>query len=56
MKKSRILILIMAFMVATPALLHAQIIKGEVFLGANGCQVDGDECYGYKKFGFHAAA
>lgn len=56
MKKSRILILIMAFMVATPALLHAQIIKGEVFLGANGCQVDGDECYGYKKFGVHAGA
>lgn len=56
MKKSRILILIMAFMVATPALLHAQIIKGEVFLGANGCQVDGDECYGFKKFGVHAGA
>lgn len=56
MKKLRIFALIMAFMVATPTLLHAQIIKGELFLGGNLTQVDGDECYGFKKLGIHAGA
>ena len=56
MKKFRILTLSLAFLLAAPALLHAQIIKGELFLGGNACQVDGDECYGYKKFGVHAGA
>ena len=56
MKKFRTLTLILAFTVATPALLHAQIIKGELFAGGNLCQVDGDECYGYKKIGVHAGA
>lgn len=56
MKKYRIFTLLLAFLVATPALLHAQIIKGEVFAGANAAQVDGDECYGFKKFGVHAGA
>ena len=56
MKKFRILTLLWAFLVASPALLHAQIIKGEVFAGANACQVDGDECYGFKRFGVHAGA
>ena len=46
----------LAFLVAAPSLLHAQIIKGELFLGGNACQVDGDECYGFKKFGVHAGA
>ena len=56
MKRFRILTLLLAFMMATPALLHAQIIKGELFLGGNLAQVDGDECYGYKKLGVHAGA
>lgn len=56
MKKSRIIVLILTFMVATPALLKAQVIKGEVFIGGNACQVDGDECYGFKRFGVHAGA
>lgn len=30
--------------------LKAQIIKGEVFAGASLSQVDGDDCYGYKRF------
>lgn len=34
--------------------LNAQIVKGEVFFGGNACQVDGDECFGYKKIGVHA--
>jgi hypothetical protein len=46
----------LALLVAAPTLLHAQIIKGEVFFGGNACQVDGDECYGFKKFGVHAGA
>ena len=56
MKRSSIITLLLALMVAAPTLLHAQIIKGEVFFGGNACQVDGDECYGYKKFGVHAGA
>ena len=30
--------------------LKAQVIKGEVFAGASISQVDGDDCYGYKRF------
>jgi hypothetical protein len=56
MKRFRIVALLLALFVAAPVLLHAQIIKGEVFLGGNACQVDGDECYGYKKLGIHAGA
>ncbi len=56
MKNFRIIVLILAFMAASPALLKAQIIKGELFLGGNACQVDGDECFGFKKFGVHAGA
>ena len=56
MKRFNLFLLLLAFMVATPTLLHAQIIKGEVFLGGNACQVDGDECYGFRKFGVHAGA
>lgn len=29
---------------------NAQLFKGEVFAGASLAQVDGDECYGYKRF------
>ena len=56
MKKSYLFPLILALVLVTPTLLHAQIIKGEVFAGGNACQVDGDECYGFKKFGVHAGA
>ena len=56
MKRFSILALLLAFTLAAPALLHAQVIKGEVFFGGNACQVDGDECYGFKKFGVHAGA
>jgi len=56
MKRLRIVVLLLASLVAAPTLLHAQIIKGEVFLGGNITQVDGDECYGFKKFGFHGGA
>ena len=56
MKRLRIFILLLAFTMAAPALLHAQIVKGEVFFGGNACQVDGDECYGFRRFGVHAGA
>ena len=56
MKRLKIITLFLAILAAAPSLLHAQIIKGEVFLGGNACQVDGDECYGFKKFGIHAGA
>ncbi len=56
MKRLRTLTLLLATMVAAPTLLHAQIIKGELFVGGNLTQVDGDECYGFKKFGVHAGA
>ena len=56
MKKHRIITLVLAFLIAAPTLLHAQIIKGEVFAGGNLCQVDGDECYGFKKIGVNAGA
>jgi hypothetical protein len=36
--------------------IHAQIIKGEAILGLNLTQVDGDEVYGFKKFGANVGA
>lgn len=56
MKKYGIFTLVLAALLAAPTLLQAQIIKGEVFGGAIASQVDGDECYGFKKFGVHAGA
>lgn len=56
MKKHRIITLLLVALIAAPTLLHAQIIKGEVFAGGNLCQVDGDECYGFKKIGVNAGA
>ena len=56
MKRFRIVALLLAFLVAAPSLLHAHIIKGELFAGGNLCQVDGDECYGFKKLGLNAGA
>ena len=56
MKRFRIVTLFLALLIAAPALLYAQIIKGELILGGNISQVDGDECYHYRKFGAHAGA
>ena len=56
MKRFRILTLLLALLLAAPALLHAQIIKGELILGGNITQVDGDECYRFRKPGIHAGA
>src|SRR5208337_1850837 len=35
---------------------HAQIFKGGVLLGFNGCQIDGDSQSGYDKFGIMGGA
>lgn len=56
MKRSRIITLLLAIMLVAPTLLRAQIIKGEVFFGGNITQVDGDECYRFRKAGIHAGA
>ncbi len=36
--------------------MSAQIIKGEAILGTNLTQVDGDEAYGFHKFGANVGA
>ena len=56
MKRFRIVTLLLVLSVVAPTLLHAQIIKGELFLGGNITQVDGDECYRFRKPGVHAGA
>ncbi len=56
MKRLRIFTLLLALVLATPALLHAQIVKGELILGGNITQVDGDECYRFRKAGVHVGA
>ena len=56
MKRFGIITVVLALLVVAPTLLHAQIVKGEVFFGGNACQVDGDECFGYRRFGIHAGA
>ena len=56
MKRFRIITLLLALMLVAPTLLRAQIIKGEVFFGGNITQVDGDECYRFRKAGIHAGA
>lgn len=56
MKRLRIIVLLLSFTIAAPGLLRAQIVKGEVFVGANTTQVDGDECYAFRRFGVHAGA
>ncbi len=47
-----LLLIVLSFTVSTD--IKAQIVKGEGFIGLNLSQVDGDEAYGYKHFGFHA--
>ena len=57
MKTRKLVIIALALLTITPlSSLKAQIVKGEVFFGGNATQVDGDECYGYKRFGIHAGA
>ena len=57
MNKLRLFIIaLLVTFITMPIALEAQIIKGEVFFGGNASQVDGDECYGYKKIGVHAGA
>jgi hypothetical protein len=56
MKKFRIITLLLTVTLIAPAWLNAQIVKGELILGGNISQVDGDECYHYRKSGVHVGA
>ena len=56
MKRFRIPFLLLALLVTAHTLLHAQIVKGELILGGNITQVDGDECYRFRKAGVHVGA
>ncbi|MBR4391103.1 MAG: outer membrane beta-barrel protein [Bacteroidales bacterium] len=49
-KHKLLLIVILLFVGMSISDLKAQVIKGEVFAGASVAQVDGDDCYGYKRF------
>lgn len=52
--KKTIIILFLAFCAISGV--HAQRIMGALILGVNASQVDGDEVYGYRKFGLNAGA
>ena len=56
MRKHIKIFALLALTVMFTSLAQAQIVKGEVFAGVNFTQVDGDECYGFRKFGVHAGA
>lgn len=49
MKLRNLLLIVAFFFVASMNPLHAQLFKGEVFGGLGMAQVDGDDCYGYKR-------
>lgn len=54
LKKTLFAILLLSGMALSPV--NAQRIMGAAILGVNASQVDGDEVYGYKKFGLNAGA
>lgn len=59
MKRSRIsfvTLLVVAFLFFTSEKSYSQVIKATVIAGGNLTQVDGDECYGYKKIGLNVGA
>ncbi|MFO8087265.1 MAG: hypothetical protein R6T91_05580 [Bacteroidales bacterium] len=49
-------ILILFWLVFSVSLLQGQSIKGAAIVGTNLSQVDGDEVYGFNKFGFNLGA
>lgn len=53
MKRTFVLIVMLLLLSAA---VHAQVIKGAAILGTNLSQVDGDEVYGFKKFGWNVGA
>lgn len=52
----RIFLFIISLTILGSNTVHAQRIMGAVFAGFNATQVDGDEVYGYKKFGLNIGA
>lgn len=56
MKKIITLLFLILFLNIIFSNLKAQVIKGALIAGFNMTQVDGDEVYGFKKFGFNVGA
>ena len=54
MKKGLLFLIVITTFVLSPQLLNAQFIKGVIIGGFNTTQVDGDEVFGFKKWGFNA--
>lgn len=50
MVKRRFYLVLLMAMLACSGKMNAQIFKGEVFAGASLSQIDGDECFGYRRF------
>ena len=52
MKNAKTLLIVIGLMLVSSLYnnANAQVFKGEAFAGASLSQVDGDECYGYKRF------
>ncbi len=48
--------LMIIFLIVLAPALHAQVIRGAGILGFNLSQVDGDEVYGFRKFGLNVGA
>ena len=53
---SLVALLAVAFLFFTSEKSYSQVIKATVIAGGNLTQVDGDECYGYKKIGLNVGA
>lgn len=53
MKKLYTILITCLFLSIATTEVKAQIIKGEGFLGLNMSQIDGDQAYGYRRFGLH---
>lgn len=47
------LLIVLFFAILSYSYSYSQKIKGALIFGTNICQVDGDEVYGFHKFGFN---
>ncbi len=56
MRRYLLHIFLLIMLLALSSMLRAQVFKGALMGGVNICQVDGDEIYGYHRFGAHVGA
>ena len=56
MKNIKHILIIAIFCLVFNSFSYSQLIKGEIIGGANTTQVDGDQIYGYFKWGFNVGA